>query len=148
MADFNKITDTVFVSGQIQSGDLSAAAASGVKTVVNNRPDGEERNQPASAEIEAAAKAAGLAYAHVPVAGMGIGHEDLDAFDAAEKTGPVLAFCKSGLRSTLVWALAAARRGEQDVHDILETAREAGYDISGARAMIEAAAGQAQSTKP
>jgi uncharacterized protein (TIGR01244 family) len=119
-----------FVAGQIAPGDLPAIAAAGVTLIVNNRPDGEEPGQPASAEVEAAARAAGLDYRHIPIAG-GFNGDDVlamaEALDAAE--GKVLAFCRSGTRSTFLWALARAERGA-DAADLAARAAAAGYDLT------------------
>jgi uncharacterized protein (TIGR01244 family) len=123
----------VSVSGQIAPADV---AASGVAMIVNNRPDGEEPGQPASAEIEAAARAAGIAYRHIPVAGA-LSQPQVaqmaDALAAAE--GPVLAFCKSGTRSTFLWALARSRLGD-DGEALVAKAAAAGYDLSPIRAFL------------
>jgi uncharacterized protein (TIGR01244 family) len=85
-----------------------------VTAIVNNRPDDEEPGQPSAAEMASAAEAAGLSYRHIPVAG-GFSPEQVDAMAAAlaEAGGPVLAFCKSGTRSTFLWALAEAQRGQR-----------------------------------
>ncbi|MBX3560845.1 MAG: TIGR01244 family phosphatase [Sphingomonas sp.] len=127
---FRVLDDSTFVSGQIGSEDVAQAAALGVTMIVNNRPDGEEPGQPAGGEIAAAAEAAGLAYRHIPVAG-GFAPEQVEtmaeALEAAE--GKVLAFCKSGTRSTFLWALAEKRRGG-DGAAIMEQAAAAGYDLS------------------
>ena len=76
------IEDGVFVGGQIAPADVAALAAAGVRTIVNNRPDGEEPGQPDGAAIEAAARAAGVAYVAAPIAG-GIAPEAVDAMRAA-----------------------------------------------------------------
>src|SRR4051812_29169110 len=106
-----KLDENVRVAGQILPGDLAAVAAAGGRTVVNNRPDGEEPGQPLGREIEAAAAAAaGLGYRHIPVAG-GFSPAQVEEMAEALEAGPVLAFCKSGTRSTYLWALAQASRG-------------------------------------
>src|SRR3954462_13298236 len=93
----------VFAADKIAPADI---ANFGVRTLINNRPDGEEPGQPSSAEMEAAAEAAGLTYRHIPVAG-GVSEAAIEAMaEALESGGPVLAFCKSGTRSTYLWALA------------------------------------------
>lgn len=124
------IDEQMLVAGQIQPGDVAAAAALGVTMIVNNRPDGEEPGQPAGAAIDAAARAAGLGYAHLPVAG-GIAPGQAEAMaailDAAE--GKVLAFCRSGTRSTYLWALARALRGV-DGETLTAQAAAAGYDLT------------------
>jgi uncharacterized protein (TIGR01244 family) len=119
-----------FVSGQIYPGDVAEAAAQGVATIINNRPDGEEPGQPAGAEIEAAATVAGIAYRHIPVAG-GLPAAQIDAMASAlaEAPGKVLAYCKSGTRSTYLWALASAQNGK-DGDMLISQAAAAGYDLS------------------
>jgi uncharacterized protein (TIGR01244 family) len=103
---------TLVADRQLQASDMAAAAALGVTLIVNNRPDGEEPGQPAAAEIEAAARAAGLDYAHIPVAGQ-ISGDAIAALSAAlaQAEGRALLFCRSGTRSTYLWALA---RGRED----------------------------------
>src|SRR3954454_16321531 len=92
--------ETVLVSGQIQADQVAAFAAAGVTMIVNNRPDGEEPGQPAGAAIEAAAREAGIDYAHIPVANI-LSDESVAAMDAAlaDAGGKVLIYCKSGTRS-------------------------------------------------
>ena len=118
---------TLVAPRQIIPGDLPDLVAQGIRLVVNNRPDGEEPGQPASAEIEAAAHAAGLDYLHVPVAG-GFPPSAVEAMAEALDHGPVLAFCRSGTRSTFLWALARASRGA-DAETLIRRAAEAGYDL-------------------
>ena len=124
---FRRLDPQTLVAGQIDPSDVAAAAAAGVHTIINNRPDDEEPDQPSSAEIEAAAKAAGLAYHHIPVAG-GFSQAQVEAMAEALEQGPALAFCRSGTRSTWLWALARARQGE-DGETIVRAAAEAGYDL-------------------
>jgi len=132
MTDFRRVTDQLSVSPQITVADVEAAAAQGFRTIVNNRPDGEEPTQPSSRDIEAAAAAAGLAYVHLPVRG-GPTPEQVEAterlFEAAE--GPVLAFCRSGTRSIVTWALAQAQADAYPRDELVELGREAGYDLAG-----------------
>lgn len=137
--NFIPLAPNFWVSPQITADDLGAAKALGVRLVINNRPDGEEAGQPISAEIEAAAKALGLSYASIPVGPMGVSPAHLDAFDAAiaANKGGVLAFCRSGTRSTIVRALSEARAG-RPVDDIISEAAEAGYNIAGQRRALEA----------
>lgn len=145
-AKFTPLAEGFLVSPQIAPGDVDAAKALGVTLIINNRPDGEEPGQPASADIEKAARSAGLDYAAIPISGMGINPSHLDAFDeaiasnAAKNKGGVLAFCRSGTRSTVLRAYAEARAGVP-VDDIIEEARQAGYNISGQRRALEALGG-------
>jgi len=132
MSDFRRVTDDFSTAPQISVADVAEAARLGFTTIINNRPDGEDPAQPASAEIEAAAKAAGLAYAHVPVRG-GPGPAEVEAVreivDAAE--GPVLAFCRSGTRSITTWSIGQAQSGAMSRGELVSLGRQAGYDLSG-----------------
>jgi len=125
---FERLSDTVLISGQIGAADIAEAVDAGVEVIVNNRPDGEEPGQPTGAEIEAAARAAGLAYHHIPIAG-GLAPDQVAAMAAAMDEGRILAFCKSGTRSTWLWALAARRRGEEAA-SIIAGAAAAGHDLA------------------
>ena len=127
---FRRLDDKVLVAGQILPGDLASAAAVGVTTIVNNRPDGEEPGQPDGSAIEAAAREAGLDYRHVPVAG-GLSPAQVAETAAAieDSPGKVLMFCRSGTRSTYLWALAQASRG-MDGETLVGQAAAAGYDLT------------------
>ncbi len=131
MATINRLNESLSVAPQLQPEDMAELAKAGFKTVLNNRPDGESEDQPSSAELAAAAEAAGLEYAHQPVVGNNISDVDIDGFDAIVSLAeqPVLAFCRTGTRSTTLWALTQA--SEQDNASILATAEQAGYDLSG-----------------
>ncbi|MEA3033061.1 MAG: hypothetical protein QOH86_1077 [Sphingomonadales bacterium] len=119
-----RLDETTWVAGQIAPPDL---AALDVRIVVNNRPDHEEPGQPLSADIEAAARAAGLGYRDIPVAGA-ISAAQVEAMAQALDAGPALLFCRSGTRSTWLWALARASRGA-DPAKLVAAAAEAGYDL-------------------
>ena len=114
---------------QLRPADVAALPALGVTLIVNNRPDGEEAGQPAGAEIEAAARAAGIAYRHIPVAG-GFNLDDvLEMAEAlAESEGRALLFCRTGTRSTFLWALARSERGAAR-DELVARAAAAGYDL-------------------
>lgn len=138
MSDFRQLTENILVSQQITLDDVAAAAAAGVALIVNNRPDGEDPSAPQSDEIAAAAAAAGINYAAIPIGHSGFSEPQVDAMIAAleQAEGPILAYCRSGTRSTLLWALAAAKQGvEPDT--IARTAAQAGYDVSPIRPMID-----------
>lgn len=132
MSDFRQLDDKVYVTGQITADDVAEAKRLGVALIVNNRPDGEEPGQPTAAEIAAAAEAAGIEYRTVPVDHSGFRPEQVAAMaDAlAETEGPVLAFCRSGMRSTALWALAERSRGA-DGAELIARARNAGYNLGG-----------------
>jgi uncharacterized protein (TIGR01244 family) len=123
-----KLDERCLVAGQIAPDDVPAIAAAGVTRIVNNRPDGEEPGQPAGAEIEAAARAAGIDYRHIPIAG-GFGGDQVLAMAAAlDGEGKLLAFCKSGTRSTFLWALARSERGAPR-NALVRAAERAGFDL-------------------
>ncbi|MBS0363458.1 MAG: TIGR01244 family phosphatase [Proteobacteria bacterium] len=133
MSDFRHVTDHLSVAPQISVSDVAEAKAQGFTTLINNRPDGEAPDQPPSAEIEAAAKAQGLAYVHIPVRGMP-GPAEVAAQRAAidGSAGPVLAFCRSGTRSITTWSLGQAEAGAISRAELVGLGRAAGYDLSGA----------------
>lgn len=128
--DIKKINDRVSVSGQIQPSDVEAIKQAGFVSIINNRPDGETDDQPAGAEIAEAARAAGLGYYEIPMGREGVTPDMVAATSAAleESDGPVFAFCRSGTRSTTLWALSQAGKAEADA--IIDSAAKAGYDMS------------------
>ena len=138
MSDFRKLNENIFVSPQLTVADVAAAAASGTAMIINNRPDGEDPGAPQAAEIAAAAAAAGLNYVEIPIGHSGFSEPQVDAMISAmdQAEGPILAYCRSGTRSTFLWALASAKQGD-DPDIIARTAMQAGYDISPIRSMID-----------
>ncbi len=132
--DIRCLDDHISVSGQIRPQDVVHLAAHGFRTLVNNRPDGEQPGQPSAVEIEQAARAAGLAYHHIPVAG-GFSPDQVEAMAKALAHGPVFAFCAAGTRSTYLWALARASAGE-DAEGLVAKAAAAGYDLRPIRAYL------------
>lgn len=127
--DIRRLNDGFAVSPQVAPEDMGRLAEAGFGTVINNRPDGEEPGQPMGAAIEAAARAAGLGYLHVPVDHSGFSAEQVAAVSAAmAHAKPVFAYCRSGTRSAMLWGLAMASRGE-NIADTLSAAAGAGYDL-------------------
>src|ERR1700712_5382664 len=135
---FRKVTDGVFASPQIGVAEVTEAAAMGVTLVINNRPENESDDQTPGAEIEAAARAAGLDYLAIPVTHSGFSEGQVAAMAEAlaKSEGPVLAYCRSGTRSTLLWALAEASKGG-DPATIAAHAAQAGYDIASIRPLVD-----------
>ncbi|MCC2098776.1 MAG: TIGR01244 family phosphatase [Hyphomicrobiales bacterium] len=129
--EVKKINDRISVAPQVSAGDMAEAAAMGFKTVVNNRPDGESAGQPASSEIEEAAKAAGLAFVYMPVVSGQLTMQDVESFRTmmAGAEAPILAYCRTGTRCCNLWALAEAPNGSAE--DIISQAAGAGYNLSG-----------------
>ena len=135
---FRKIVEGIYASPQIGLPDVALAQAMGITLIVNNRPEGEEPGQVPGADIEAAATAAGIAYVAIPVTHAGFSEPQVramaEALEAAD--GPVLAYCRSGTRSTLLWALAEASTGAQP-DDLAEAAAQAGYDLTPVRPLLD-----------
>ncbi|MCR5878787.1 TIGR01244 family sulfur transferase [Phenylobacterium sp. J367] len=132
MSDFRRVTEDLSVAPQISVADVDEAARQGFRTIINNRPDGEDPAQPSGAEIAAAAEAAGLAYFHVPVTG-GPTPDQVEATNRIldEAPGPVLAFCRSGTRSIVTWSIGQAVSGQRGRDELKALGRGAGYDLSG-----------------
>ncbi len=141
---FRKLTDYIMVSPQICAADVAEAARQGATLIINNRPEDESDDQTPGAEIEAAAQAAGLDYLAIPVTHAGFSEPQVKAMAAAlEKAqGPVLAYCRSGTRSTLLWALAEASQGG-DPDALANMAAKAGYDVSPIRPLMDMLKAQA-----
>lgn len=141
MSDFRRLSDTMLASPQIAVADVSTAQAMGVTLIVNNRPDEEEPGQLPGAAIEAAARAAGLDYLAISITRAGFSLPQVEAMASAlaRAQGSVLGYCRSGTRSTLLWALAETMRGE-DPDALARAAADAGYDLAPVRAAMDALA--------
>ncbi|MBC2667507.1 TIGR01244 family phosphatase [Novosphingobium flavum] len=135
---FRKLVEGIYASPQIGLPDIELARAMGVSLIINNRPEMESPDQVPGAEIAAAARAAGIAYVAIPVTHAGFSEPQVRAMaDALEgATGPILAYCRSGTRSTLLWALAEASKGA-DPDDLAAAAAQAGYDLTPVRALVD-----------
>lgn len=129
--DIRVLSDDISVSPQIDSQHVREIAGAGFRSILCNRPDGEELGQPDISEIEAAAKAEGLAFSSVPMSGQALPPELLAAFKSALENlpKPILAYCRSGTRCTLLWAVS--QHGRMDSLDIVQRAARAGYDVAG-----------------
>lgn len=137
MSQFKQLDERLSVSEQLQPEDIQAAAERGFRRIINHRPDGEADDQPANADLAAAAHAAGIDWIHQPVVGIQLGEADVRDFarHLEGAAGPVLAFCRSGARSTRLWALHCA--GEESADILIRRARAAGYDLEGMRPVLE-----------
>ncbi|MDF1872707.1 bifunctional protein tyrosine phosphatase family protein/NAD(P)/FAD-dependent oxidoreductase [Vannielia sp.] len=129
--DIKKLADNVSVSPQIMPDELPAIAAKGFRSIICNRPDAEGADQPGHEEIEAAAKAAGLEFRHLPVTPGIVTDDTAEQFSTATEAlpGPVLAYCRTGTRSATLWSLAEASR--RPLPEILAATKQAGYDMNG-----------------
>ena len=142
---FRKIDDKTFASPQIGLAEVAYAKALGIGLIINNRPEGESDDQTPGPQIEAAVREAGMGYVAIPVSHAGFSMPQVEAMQQAlaqAGDAPVLAYCRSGTRSTLLWALAQARSG-LNPDEIAEKAAGAGYDIAPIRATVDMLAAQA-----
>ena len=134
------LDEALSASPQIAPEDLPDIAAQGFRSVISNRPDGEEPGQPSAEALRQAAEAAGLAFAHVPVVGGAISDQDVADFREAlaNLPQPVFGFCRTGTRTTTLWALANVASISAD--DLIARAKSAGYDLGALRPRLEGAA--------
>jgi uncharacterized protein (TIGR01244 family) len=126
-----QLDDKTLVSGQLSPDEVPGLRQHGVTMIVNNRPDGEEPGQPLGADIEAAAKEAGIEYRYIPIV-RGIGPADVELIHEAIRDcgeGKLLLCCRSGNRSTLAWAVARAEDGVPR-EELERNAAGAGVDLS------------------
>jgi len=136
MLDIRALTPEYAVAPQVDPGDFAAIRAAGFVTVINNRPDPEIPPSHQDEVMRQAAEAAGLRYVAVPIANRAMSPGTVAAHGAAlAAEGPVLAYCASGTRSAIAWALAEA--GRRPVDEILAAAARAGYELAPLRAQIE-----------
>jgi sulfide:quinone oxidoreductase len=137
MDSLKRLGPFIAVAAQLQPADMGTLAAAGYRSVINNRPDGEEEGQPSSAEMRSAAEASGLEYHHLPVVSGQITDADVAGFGELlnQVRGPVLAFCRTGTRSISLWALSEAHH--LDPLALLAAARDQGYDLTGLAPRLE-----------
>jgi sulfide:quinone oxidoreductase len=136
MIEAKTLAGGVAVAAQIHPEDLEALAAT-FRTIINNRPDGEEAGQPSSAEIEAEARRVGLQYAFIPITPGQLNEQAIIGFSEvlADAPTPILAFCRTGTRSTNLWALS--QTSLRDPEEVLKIAAGAGYDLGELRLRLE-----------
>lgn len=132
------LSPTISVSPQLYLQDIAALQEAGVRLIICHRPDGEEAEQPAYAVIEAAAANAGIAAAFVPVSGGEFSEQAIAQTKALLAKGErTHMYCRSGTRSTIIWAAAEAETG-RNLNDIIDTAAAAGYGIGQLHAFLAA----------
>lgn len=138
MAELIQIDETVSVAAQLQLDELAEIAAAGFRVIVNNRPDGEAAlGQPSARDMEAEAARHGLAFVSLPFTMQTLTPEHVAEFARLlrEAPGPILAYCRSGNRSTLLWAAAQVALGAP-LDAALDQALDAGYDLRPAAPLI------------
>lgn len=146
MPNLHQLDDRVSVTGQLQVADMKEIAALGYAVVVNNRPDGEAwTGQPSTAELAQAAEHAGLAFVDLPFSGPGATPEQVRTLAALlrDRDRRIVAYCKSGMRSTLLWGAASVANG-RPLEEVLAAARAAGTDLDPIGEMLTALAAAAR----
>ncbi|MFG6081970.1 TIGR01244 family sulfur transferase [Paracoccus litorisediminis] len=137
--DLRPLTPELSVSPQIRPEDLPALAAEGFRVVINNRPDAEVGPDEDGEAMRLAAEAAGMEYRAIPFNPGQITPDMVEAqAEALALPGRKIAYCRSGNRSTVLWALS--RAGDEPTAELLETAARAGYDLSGILPLIDSIA--------
>jgi sulfide:quinone oxidoreductase len=129
--DTRQLTGKLSVAAQPAVADMRAIAEAGFRSVICNRPDGEAADQPVYTELERAATEHGMQARYLPAESGKVSDEQGAAFGAlmAELPKPVLAFCRTGMRSTTMWALSQA--GQMPLPQIIERSSKAGFDLKG-----------------
>jgi sulfide:quinone oxidoreductase len=127
--DIKKLTSNLSISPQVLMSEIQAIAQAGFKAIICNRPDGEGPDQPSFKEIEQAANQYGLQAKYLPAESGKVRDEEGQAFGQLLNTlpGPVLAYCRTGMRSTTLWALSQA--DSTPLPQILEASQKAGFDM-------------------
>ena len=138
--DLRKLTDDISVAPQISRDELSQAAKLGFKTVICNRPDGEDFNQPVAEDMADTAGDSGMTFVHQPVVSGNVTMDDVQQFSQLlqDMPKPILAYCRSGTRCSTLWALSEAT--SRDIDEIIRICADAGYDYRGLRPTLEALA--------
>lgn len=128
--DLRMLSEQFLVAPQISKADLALVKAKGIRSVICNRPDGEEADQPTFEELSVTAKHLGLHMQYIPVSGGTVQDADVALFKDAlgDLPKPILAYCRSGTRSATLWSLAQAKA--MPLADILRATQQAGYDMT------------------
>lgn len=142
MVKTSVIVEGFSVAPNLTENDFPALAAAGYKTIINNRHDGEEPNQLTAAQAQKLAEENGLSYLHIPIAIQAITPTDVEQFSNALKTNPrpILAHCKTGTRSCLLWAMTTAKDKTLTIDELMQCAAKGGYDLSNMRSLVEQSA--------
>lgn len=142
----NHIDDKLLIAGQLQTSDFHLAAEKGVTAIINNRPDGEEPNQLDSHFAKALAEQLGMAYHYLPMHnGQPLPPTLVEDFAklVGEADGLVLAHCRSGTRTSFLWAMGKVAEGSLTVDEAISAAGAAGINLAGSRPVLEQAAATA-----
>jgi uncharacterized protein (TIGR01244 family) len=125
------LTENFAVASQIGAGDIAEIAAAGYRTLINNRPDGEQEGQLSSQEAMRQAEAAGMSYHYLPITAATLTTAQVEEFERllASIEGPVLAHCRSGTRCCLLWSVAELRKGAGDAEALIRRGADQGFSI-------------------
>ena len=136
--DIRRLSDNYAVSPQIDPADVKAIKDAGFQTIICNRPDEENPPSHQASVVEVAAQAEGLTFVFLPITHQTMSIELAGQQRRAieENTGPVFAYCASGTRCSIIWALGQAK--DMSADDILTATSNAGYDLAGLRPTLGA----------
>lgn len=139
MVEPRVIAEGFAVSPQLTKGDILSLALAGYKTIINNRPDAEEAGQMTAAEAQKIAEENCMNYIHIPVKMSELTTETVEKFSKAlqENPSPILAHCKSGTRSCVLWTMATAKENIMSLEELMDCAARGGYDLTRMRPLIE-----------
>ena len=135
-----QLFNNIYVAGQISANDFPALAEAGIKVIINNRPDNEEPGQFSAAQAQELAEKHGISYHYLPMAnGQPLPENLVDDFKSIVNATdePILTHCRSGMRSSFIWALGQIADGKVSVDQAVESAQNAGIPLANARAVLE-----------
>jgi uncharacterized protein (TIGR01244 family) len=138
-----EISDKFSVSGQIDTSDLESLKAQGFTVIICNRPDYEDANQMLASDIESRVVELGMQFIHIPISGRGPNMQAVELSKQAldDASGRVLAYCRSGMRSVMLWSLATAMSGGTSADELIDMAASAGFNIDGLRPTLNSLTG-------
>ena len=140
------LSDDLYVAAQLQAADVAELAGLGVKHLICNRPDHEEMGQLNLADIEAIAAEHGMDVTYVPITMNSLSMDDVEAFGAwyAQDSAPKAAYCRSGTRSSLLWALSQVAAGKISAAAAQAAVSKTGRDVSNAAGLLQQLEAQAK----
>ncbi len=138
MSEFVRVTDDFYVAHQLEKGDIKRAAEEGFTRIIGNRPDGEQAGAMTIRDAEQEAAESHIDYYALPFAGpppANVVEATVALFDEGE--AKTLAYCRSGTRSITTWAMAEVKAGKRTPDEVIDLARDAGYDLAAQRPALE-----------
>lgn len=141
----NKVTQSFAVADQLEVADIQGLKELSYELIINNRPDGEVTDQPFSGELQQESISCGIRYVYLPITTVEHGQNHIQEFsnELSKTSGPVLAFCRTGMRAAKLWALNESRN--HPIDNILKMAKQAGYDLSQLRDQLSVEAAHKES---